>query len=222
MEASTSSGTDLARIQGVVARLEANLASVRLGALDVHVEREFPDEHPLGALASAIAETVVALRGSKAEREQQELELELRIRTIRDQQAAILELSSPVIEVWRGVLTLPIVGTLDAARAATMTSNLLEAVSRKDARLAIIDVTGMHNVGADVCDHILRMGRCVALIGARCALSGMRPEVATTIVELGADLGQLQSFPTLSAALTGYVRSTPAARAIARSKASAK
>ncbi len=195
--------------------LESTIAAVRRGETDVEVTSDYPPDHPIGALAAAVSETILALASSKRARELQEIELETRIQTIRDQQAAILELSSPVIEVWRGVLTLPIVGTVDSSRATTMTSNLLEAVSRTNAGLAIIDVTGVHSIAADVCDHILRMARCVRLIGSDCALSGMRPEVARTIVELGFDLGQVRSFPTLRAALTSHVRTMAATRASA-------
>ncbi len=204
--------SEIGAIGRAVRDLERSIAAVRQGEVDVEVAIDYPPDHPVGALAAAISETITALAKTKHERELQEIELETRIRTIRDQQAAILELSSPVIEVWRGVLTLPIVGTVDASRATAMTSNLLEAVSRTNAGLAIIDVTGVHGIAADVCDHILRMARCVRLIGSECALSGMRPEVARTIVELGFDLGQVRSFPTLRAALTHHVRARPNAR----------
>ncbi|MBC7171434.1 MAG: STAS domain-containing protein, partial [Polyangiaceae bacterium] len=212
MEVPARMASELDKIRHVIGRLEENIASVSRGETDIEVGLEFPLDHPVGALEQAIAETIAALAESKRQRARQELELETRIRMIRDQQSAILELSSPVIEVWRGILTLPIVGVVDADRATAMTSNLLDAVTRTDASLAIIDLTGVHGVAADVCDHILRMTRCVQLIGSQCALSGMRPEVARTIAELGYDLGQVKSYPTLRSALTHHVRTKLRAR----------
>jgi rsbT co-antagonist protein RsbR len=186
--------------------LEKRIDDVRKGRIDLEVKLDYSVDHPVGALAQAIKDMLEELRAARDAREVQEHELEVRIRTIREQQAAIMELSTPVIEVWKGVLTLPIVGTVDAERATSMTAGLLEAVVRVSAELAIIDVTGMSGVGADVCDHILRMARCVRLLGAECNISGMRPEVARTIVETGSEIGELRSYPTLHAALKYHVR----------------
>jgi rsbT co-antagonist protein RsbR len=86
-----------------------------------------------------------------------------------------------------------------------MTMSLLEQVVRKRASLAIIDLTGMRGVGGEVIDHIVRMARCVKLLGASCGVSGVRPEVARAVIELGSELGDVRSYPTLRAALTDYV-----------------
>jgi rsbT co-antagonist protein RsbR len=189
-----------------LASLEAAVVDVGRGKLDAEVQVDLPDDHPIGALALALNEMIEALRVSRGERMRQEHELETRVRTIVEQRAAIAELSSPVIEVWQGVLTLPVVGTVDGERATAMTSGLLDQVLRSQAKLVIIDLTGMHGATVEVCDHLVRMARCVRLLGSECALSGMRPEVARTLAELGSDLGELRSFPTLRAALAHKVR----------------
>jgi rsbT co-antagonist protein RsbR len=186
--------------------LEAAVGDVGRGQLDTEVHVDLPEDHPVGALALALTEMIDALRTSRSARRNQEHELETQVRTIEAQRAAIAELSSPVIEIWDGVLTLPIVGAVDTERATVVTSNLLDAVGRSRTRLVIIDVTGMHGVGADVCDHLVRMARCVRLLGSECAISGMRADVARTLVGLGADISELHSFPTLRAALTNHVR----------------
>ncbi len=194
------------QLQVAIERLESRIHAIRRGGFDTTVSVDFPDDHPLGALATAINEMTEALRASRQARAAQEHELEIRIRTIDAQRAAIAELSSPVIEVWHGVLTLPIVGRLDTERASTMTSGLLETVVRAGAALVIIDVTGMNSADAEACDHLVRMARCVKLLGSECAISGMGPRVARTFVEVGSDLAELQSYPTLRAALTARVR----------------
>ncbi len=186
--------------------LEEVVGAVGRGRLDLEVQVGLSDDHPVGALATALNEMIEALRVSRAERQSQESELEVRVRTIEDQRAAIAELSSPVIEVWEGVLTLPVVGAVDTERATAMTTGVLDRVLRFRAKLVIIDLTGMHGAGAEICDHLVRMARCVRLLGSECAVSGMRAEVARTLAELGSDIGELHSFPTLRAALTHHVQ----------------
>ena len=196
---------DAGSLQGALRRLEAGISAVRAGDLETSVELEFAADHPLGALAQAINEMTVALGAAKVARLLQESELEERLLTIQQQNAAIQELSSPVIEVWPGVLTLPVMGYIDAERATNMTTSLLEQVVRRRASLAIIDMTGMNGVGAEVLDHIMRMARCVKLLGAGCGVSGVRPEVARMIVELGSELGEVRSYPTLRVALMAHI-----------------
>jgi rsbT co-antagonist protein RsbR len=193
-------------LAGALSALEEVVGSVGRGRLDVAVQIDFSEDHPIGALATALNEMIDSLRTSRAERQSQEAELETRLRTIEDQRAAIAELSSPVIEVWQGVLTLPVVGAVDTERATMMTSGLLDQVLRARAKLVIIDLTGMHGASAEICDHLVRMARCVRLLGSECAVSGMRADVARTLAELGSDIGELHSFPTLRAALAHHVQ----------------
>jgi rsbT co-antagonist protein RsbR len=137
-----------------------------------------------------------------------------RIAVIEQQKQVIVDLSTPVIEVWAGVLTLPLVGMFDQERATKVTTELLEAVVTLQASLVILDVTGIENVDTNVADHFLRMARTVRLLGSDCVLSGVRPAVAQTIVSMGLDVGEIRSFPTLRAAL----QRTTAALTDARTK----
>ena len=165
------------------------------------METEFPIDHPVGALAAALRETSAALEESRAERKQREAELKDRITLIEQQKQLIVDLSTPVIEVWTGVLALPLIGIFDAERATKMTSGLLDAVVALRASLVILDVTGIELVDASIADHFLRMARTVRLLGADCVLSGVRPALAKTIVTTGLEVGEIRSFPTLGAAL---------------------
>ncbi len=105
------------------------------------------------------------------------------------QQQEMLELSTPVVELWTGILALPLIGTLDSARTQIVMQNLLEAVVAKEADLAIIDITGVPTVDTLVAQHLLKTVAAARLMGAECIISGIRPQIAQTIIHLGVDLG---------------------------------
>jgi rsbT co-antagonist protein RsbR len=128
-------------------------------------------------------------------------ELSQRIEQIEKQREAIETLSVPVIEVWAGVLCIPIVGVLDSRRAADITTALMETVVRQKARYAIIDLTGIEIMDTSSADHFLRLARSVTLLGAKCALSGIHPNIARTIIHMGLDLGGLKTFRSMREAL---------------------
>ena len=128
-------------------------------------------------------------------------ELEAKLETIEMQQAAIRELSTPIIEVWTGVLCVPVVGVLDSQRAAELTNTLLLSVVEKRSKHVIVDVTGIEAMDTSSADHFLRIARSVTLLGAQCLLSGMHPNVARTIVHMGVELHGLQSHRTMRDAL---------------------
>jgi rsbT co-antagonist protein RsbR len=120
---------------------------------------------------------------------------------LQRQQEEILELSTPVIQVWDKVLVLPIIGTLDSARAARLTEGLLERVALFQAEVAILDVSGVPAVDTEVAQHLLKTVEAARLMGATSILSGVRPETAQAIVHLGIDLGALRSRSNLREAL---------------------
>jgi rsbT co-antagonist protein RsbR len=107
------------------------------------------------------------------------------------QQQEMLELSTPVVELWAGILALPLIGTLDSARTQIVMQNLLEAVVAKGADLAIIDITGVPTVDTLVAQHLLKTVAAARLMGAECIISGIRPQIAQTIIHLGVDLGSV-------------------------------
>ena len=110
---------------------------------------------------------------------------------ITRQQQEVLELSTPVVELWHGILALPLIGTLDSVRTQIVMQNLLEALVAKSADLAIIDITGVPTVDTLVAQHLLKTVAAARLMGAECIISGIRPQIAQTIIHLGVDLGEV-------------------------------
>jgi len=104
------------------------------------------------------------------------------------QQQDLLELSTPVVKLWDGVLAVPLIGTLDSARTQLVMESLLEAIVANEAEVAIIDITGVPTVDTLVAQHLLKTISAARLMGADCILSGIRPQIAQTIVHLGLDL----------------------------------
>jgi rsbT co-antagonist protein RsbR len=128
-------------------------------------------------------------------------ELEEKLATIEKQRIAIQELSTPIMEVWDGVLCLPVVGVMDTARSAEMTESLLNAVVDKKTRCCIIDITGIEVMDTGTADHFMRMARAVGMLGARCVLTGINPHIAQTIVHMGVDLSGIDTHRSLREAL---------------------
>jgi rsbT co-antagonist protein RsbR len=104
------------------------------------------------------------------------------------QQQEIAELSTPVVELWEGVLALPLIGTLDSARTQVVMENLLQAIVDEEAEIAIIDITGVPTVDTLVAQHLLKTVAAARLMGADCIISGIRPQIAQTMVHLGVEL----------------------------------
>ncbi|HVB42119.1 MAG TPA: PAS domain S-box protein [Streptosporangiaceae bacterium] len=155
---------------------------------------EFPVEISLSPLETDRGpRAVAAIRDATERREQQQ-----RLRRQRDE---IMELSTPVIQLWDKVLALPIIGTLDSARAARLTEGLLEKIAEHQAEVIILDVSGVPTIDTQVAQHLLRTVQAATLMGAASIMSGVRPETAQAIVHLGIDLGRLRTRNTLRDAL---------------------
>ena len=107
---------------------------------------------------------------------------------VRRQQDEIAELSTPVVKLWEGILALPLIGTLDSARTQVVMENLLQAIVDQSADLAIIDITGVPTVDTLVAQHLLKTIAAARLMGADCIVSGIRPQIAQTMVHLGVEL----------------------------------
>jgi len=108
---------------------------------------------------------------------------------ISRQQQELLELSTPVVQLWEGVLALPMIGTLDSARTQTAMEALLQQIVETGSQIAIIDITGVPTVDTLVAQHLIKTVTAARLMGADCIISGIRPQIAATIVHLGLDLG---------------------------------
>jgi rsbT co-antagonist protein RsbR len=104
------------------------------------------------------------------------------------QQTEISELSTPVVKLWQGILALPLIGTLDSARTQVAMENLLDSIVRYEADIAIIDITGVPTVDTLVAQHLLKTVAAARLMGADCIISGIRPQIAQTMVHLGVEL----------------------------------
>ncbi len=114
------------------------------------------------------------------------------------QQQALLEISTPVVRLWDGILALPLIGTLDSARTQIVMQNLLEAIVNHSAAVAIIDITGVPTVDTLVAQHLLKTVAAARLMGADCIISGIRPQIAQTIIHLGVDLTDVVTKATLA------------------------
>lgn len=113
----------------------------------------------------------------------------------------ISEISTPVIRVWDGILALPIIGTLDSARTQVVMENLLQEIVESGSSIAILDISGVPAVDSLVAQHLIKTVSATRLMGAECIISGVRPEIAQTVVHLGIDLSQIITKSSLASAL---------------------
>jgi rsbT co-antagonist protein RsbR len=113
----------------------------------------------------------------------------------------ITEISTPVIRVWDGILALPIIGTLDSARTQVVMESLLQEIVETGSSIAILDISGVPAVDSLVAQHLIKTVSATRLMGAECIISGIRPEIAQTVVHLGIDLSQITTKATLASAL---------------------
>jgi rsbT co-antagonist protein RsbR len=121
-----------------------------------------------------------------------------RDKIVARQQQELLELSTPVIRLWEGVLALPLIGTLDSMRAQVVMENILQKIVDTGATIAIIDITGVPTVDTLVAQHLMKTIAAARLMGADCIISGIRPQIAQTIVHLGVDLQNVTTKATLA------------------------
>lgn len=127
-----------------------------------------------------------------------ELHQQNREEVIHRQQEELLELSTPVVQLFDNILALPLIGTLDSARTQVVMENLLQRIVETGAMIAIIDITGVPTVDTLVAQHLLKTVAAARLMGADCIISGIRPQIAQTIVHLGVDLSEVTTKATLA------------------------
>ncbi|WP_165252767.1 STAS domain-containing protein [Paludisphaera soli] len=136
---------------------------------------------------------------------------------IARQQQEMLELSTPVVTLWEGILALPMIGTLDSARTQVVMESLLQKIVDTASSIAIIDITGVPTVDTLTAQHLLKTVTAARLMGAECIISGIRPQIAQTIVHLGVDLGDVTTKASLADALAVALERT--GRAVRRVRA---
>lgn len=125
---------------------------------------------------------------------------------ISDQAETLLELSTPVIRLWDGIIAVPLVGTLDSARTQVVMEKMLDTLVATGAEHAVLDITGVPTVDTEVAQHLLKTVMAVRLLGAECTISGIRPQIAQTIVSLGIEFGDVATKATLADALAYALR----------------
>jgi rsbT co-antagonist protein RsbR len=129
-----------------------------------------------------------------------------REQVIQRQQQEMMELSTPVVKLWEGILALPLIGTLDSGRTQVVMENLLQKIVETGAEVAILDITGVPTVDTLVAQHLIKTVTAARLMGADCIISGIRPQIAQTIVHLGVDLGGITTKASLADAFTLALR----------------
>lgn len=164
---------------------------------DIHFESWFvpvrtPDGEPDGMVAISILAT---------ERVKSERALREKLEVIERQSETIHALATPIIRVWDEVLVLPVIGTLDSQRTATMMDSLLDSIVREKARFVIVDLTGVEVVDTATAEHIIRLFKAARVLGAEGVLCGIQPLVAQTVISLGVDLAGVRTVRTLQDAL---------------------
>ncbi|MEU0007911.1 STAS domain-containing protein [Streptomyces sp. NPDC006314] len=130
-----------------------------------------------------------------------ETALDANAELIERQRQQLLEVATPVIKLWEGTVAVPLIGTLDSARSQVVMESLLEAIVDQRARYAILDITGVPTVDSLVAQHLMKTVAAARLMGAECIVSGIRPAIAQTIVQLGIDLGSVLTRASLADAL---------------------
>lgn len=188
----------LARLRSAVTLASEGAYADAQRLLDAPSRDEFGEvEQSLGSFISelriAIDQNSAALDEVRASKR----ELQKRLATIEQQRAAIQELSAPIIDVWEGVLTIPLTGLLDSARAQELTERLLDRIGQARVTWVIVDLTGIEFVDTSIASHLLKLAGAVRLMGAQCLLTGIGPRVAQTFVSLGVELEGLRSMSDL-------------------------
>ncbi len=182
------------------------VTDIALGDLSGQVSVPDEDDTPLGALALGINQMIDALREAQQEKDAALMELEEKLQMIERQSLAIRELSTPVLQVWEDVLVLPVIGVVDSTRSAELMERLLEQVAKKSSRYVILDITGVEIVDTRTADHFIKVIKAAQLLGASCIITGIRPAVAQTLVEIGIDLSNISTLANLKDGLRECLR----------------
>lgn len=185
---------ELASIDAMLAALE----DVARGNLRKRVPLPGDAQPKLSSLAQGMNRVIEAWRASEIESRKMRKTLEAKVAQIETQTVALRELSTPVLEVTRDVLLLPIIGALHTRRTADMMNTLLDKIMQTESTQVIVDVSGVEVVDTSTADTLLRIVRAAKLLGARCVLTGVSPSVAQTLVDLGTDLSELRTLRRLA------------------------
>ena len=166
---------------------------------------------PVARAAQAELIRDIELRAEEARRQSDEKaralqDLDEQLEIVERQRSAIRELSTPILQLWDGVLALPVIGVVDSKRAADIMERLLTEISSRQVRFVILDITGVEVVDTRTADHFAKMVQAVRLLGSSCILTGIRPAVAQTLVEIGVDLSAFATLRNLREGLRECLR----------------
>lgn len=169
---------------------------------------ESVEETPLGDLFAATKIAADQLKLAMGNLNQKIRQLEEKEQIIRAQSNAILELSTPVIQIQEGILVLPLVGTVDTVRAQQLLAQLLQSISEKKAMAVIIDITGVPMVDTSVASHLIKTVNAARMLGAECLLTGVSPNLAQSLVKAGIPLSDVRTRGTLQTGLEHALKIT--------------
>ena len=183
------------RIIDVISVLSLGNLDPEKTRISVTEEDEFAIlEHTLNELSSELSSTRIQNQQAMEAIEKSKKDLEEKLETIEAQRLAIRDLSTPIIELWEDILTLPIVGVVDTQRSVEMTQRLLHRIVESRARCVIIDITGVEVVDTMTANHFIKMVASARLLGAYCVVTGISPNIAQTLSQIGVSF---QDVPTL-------------------------
>lgn len=183
------------------------LAKVCDGQLDQRLDASLSTEHPLYALFAAMNQVLVLLEDEQQRSISRRDELDEKRVTVELQSTALRKLSTPIMEIWEGVLCLPMVGALIPSRCAQMTEALLHAVGIHRARFVIVDVSGLDVLDAEAARGLTALTQTIRLLGTKCALTGIDPQGAQMLVSVGFEPRGVLTMPTQRAALQHFLSS---------------
>lgn len=170
------------------------------------------DDKPMTAADEELRKTLLRIFAARAAAELERLRQELTLKETQGRlEAAVSAMSTPIIQVWEGVLALPVIGFVDFERAGQMMEALLQSIVRTKSRFAVLDLTGVETVDTATADHILKIVRAVRMLGAQGIITGIRPAVAQTMISLGIELGGIATLNNLQEALKLCMRESAAA-----------
>lgn len=190
-------------------RIVEVLSYASVGSFGEALERAEVSSHDaFGELEEALRLVISELKDAR-ERSEEALralehsknELEEKVSTIENQRLAIRDLSTPILDIWEDVITLPVIGAIDTRRAVEMTERLLSRVVDSGARCVIIDLTGVDVIDSMTADHLVKMMKATQLLGCYCVITGIGPEIARTLVELDLRLGGIKTVRNLKSGL---------------------
>jgi len=190
-----------------IKKLEDALTIAAGGDYDVDIEVDEDNTDALTAIETGVSVLIADLGSEVIESKKRADELAEKLDLIEKQRKSIEELSTPIIKIWDRVLVLPLIGTLDTRRSQKLTESLLTDIALTQTKVAILDITGVPTVDSAVANHLMKTVSAVKLLGAECIITGIRPEVAQTIVHLGVELGDVETLSNLSEGLQWALQS---------------